>query len=94
MHLAIVPDAWVTAPVRFGVQIPVLPVTTAQSGAGAQWAKRSYWYAPEPGVIVKSTFTLLKVSDMTTRGGTAAAALVPGDYVAMHIEAAGAKLAP
>ena len=33
VHLAIVPDAWVTAPVRFGVQIPVLPVTTAQSGA-------------------------------------------------------------
>ncbi|HWT85499.1 MAG TPA: carboxypeptidase regulatory-like domain-containing protein, partial [Myxococcales bacterium] len=33
VHLAIVPDAWVTAPVRFGVQIPVLPVTTAQTGA-------------------------------------------------------------
>src|SRR5438876_139290 len=53
-------------------------VEEEESGAGAQWAKRSYWYAPEPGVIVKSTFTLLKVSDMTTRGGTAAAALVPG----------------
>jgi len=33
VHLAIVPDAWVTAPVRLGVQIPVLPVTTAQTGA-------------------------------------------------------------
>jgi len=33
VHLAIVPDAWLTAPVRLRVQIPVLPVTTAQTGA-------------------------------------------------------------
>ena len=27
------PDSWTTAPVRFGVQVPVLPATTAQTGA-------------------------------------------------------------
>jgi carboxypeptidase family protein len=33
VHLAIFPDTWLTAPVRFGVQVPVLPVTTSQTGA-------------------------------------------------------------
>jgi hypothetical protein len=33
VHLAILPDAWITAPVRFGVQVPVLAVNSAQTGA-------------------------------------------------------------
>jgi hypothetical protein len=69
-------------------------VEEEETGTGAQWAKRLYWYAPEPELIVKSTFTLLKTSDTSVRAGTATAALVPGDYVAMRIEQAGAKAAP
>jgi len=69
-------------------------VEEEETGSGVQWAKRLYWYAPDPGLIVKSTFTLLKIADMATRGGTATAALVPGDYVATRIEQVGAKAAP
>jgi hypothetical protein len=69
-------------------------VEEEETGTGAQWAKRLYWYAPDPELIVKSTFTLLKTSDTSVRAGTATATLVPGDYVATRIEGAGAKAAP
>lgn len=69
-------------------------VEEEESGTGAQWSKRLYWYAPARRLIVKSTFTLLKTADMTSRTGTVTAALVPGDYVATRIEGAGAHAAP
>lgn len=69
-------------------------VEEEETGTGAQWAKRSYWYAPEPGLIVKSTFTLLKTSDTASHVGTAGAILVPGDYAAKRIEGAGATATP
>lgn len=69
-------------------------VEEEETGTGAQWAKRSYWYAPEPGLIVKSTFTLIKTSDTASHVGTAAAILVPGDYIATRIEGAGATATP
>ncbi|HKX07235.1 MAG TPA: hypothetical protein VJN67_03545 [Stellaceae bacterium] len=69
-------------------------VEEEETGTGAQWAKRSYWYAPEPGLIVKSTFTLLKTSDTASHVGTAGAILVPGDYVATRIEGVGATATP
>ena len=69
-------------------------VEEEETGAGAQWAKRLFWYAPEPGVIVKSTFTLLKMADTAIRGGSATASLVPGDYFAVRIEGQGVKPQP
>jgi hypothetical protein len=32
LNLAIVPEAWTSAPLRFGLQVPMLPVTGAQTG--------------------------------------------------------------
>ena len=69
-------------------------VEEEETGTGAQWAKRLYWYAPEPGLIVKSTFTLFRTADTAVRTGVAAATLVPGDYVAMRVEGAGTKAVP
>jgi hypothetical protein len=69
-------------------------VEEEESGTGAQWAKRLYWYAPAAGVVVKSTFTLVKIADMTSRSGSVTAALVPGDYVATRIEGAPANATP
>ena len=69
-------------------------VEEEESGTGAQWAKRLYWYAPEPGLVVKSTFTLLKPADSATRTGSAMATLVAGDYVATRVDGVGAKAAP
>jgi hypothetical protein len=69
-------------------------VEEEETGTGAQRAKRLYWYAPEPGLTVKSTFTLLKSADTAVRAGTASATLVSGDYVATRIEGTDAKAAP
>jgi hypothetical protein len=33
VYLAMLPDTWTTAPVRFGAQVPILPATTARTGA-------------------------------------------------------------
>jgi hypothetical protein len=66
-------------------------VQDEETGAGAQWAKRLYWYAPEPGLIVKSTFTLLR-TPMPQHAGESS--LVPGDYLAVRIEGPGAKPVP
>jgi len=66
-------------------------VEQEETGLGAEWAKRLFWYAPETGLIVKSTFTLLKTADTAIRGGTAAASLLPGDYQAVRIEGAVGK---
>jgi clan AA aspartic protease (TIGR02281 family) len=61
------------------------------SGRDAQMAKRLYWYAPELGLIVKSTFLLVRTAAMGVRGGFATASLVPGDYQAVRIEVPGSK---
>lgn len=47
---------------------PSTPVVVEQeeTGAGVQWAKRLYWYVPETGLIVKSTFTVLRSADRLT----------------------------
>jgi len=66
-------------------------VEQEETGLGAQWAKRLFWYAPETGLIVKSTFTLLKTADTAIRGGLASASLLPGDYQAVRIEGAAGK---
>jgi clan AA aspartic protease (TIGR02281 family) len=69
-------------------------VEQEETGSGTQWSKRLFWYAPEIGLIVKSTFTLLRMADTGIRGGSAAASLVPGDYQAVRIEGPGSKPAP
>jgi predicted aspartyl protease len=69
-------------------------VEQEETGSGTQWAKRLYWYAPESGLIVKSTFTLQRMADTGIRGGSATASLVPGDYQAVRIERPGGKTAP
>jgi hypothetical protein len=68
-------------------------VEEEETGVGGQSAKRVYWYAPEPGLIVKSTYSLLNAGNLATHGGGATASLTPGDYVATRIEGAGAKAA-
>ena len=66
-------------------------VEQEETGSGTQWARRLFWYAPEIGVIVKSTFTVLRIADTAIRGGSANASLVPGDYQAVRVEAPGGK---
>jgi len=67
-------------------------VEQEETGSGSQWAKRLFWYAPNSGLIVKSTFTVLKTSDIAIRGGSATATLLPGDYQAVRVEGLGGKL--
>ncbi|HEV3176139.1 MAG TPA: retroviral-like aspartic protease family protein [Stellaceae bacterium] len=69
----------------------VFVIEQEETGTGSQWAKRLFWYAPETGLIVKSTFSLLKTADTAIRGGNAAASLVPGDYQAVRIEGSSGK---
>jgi len=64
-------------------------VEQEETGSGSQWAKRLFWYAPDLGLIVKSTYTLLKTADTAIRGGSATASLVPGDYQAVRVEGLG-----
>jgi clan AA aspartic protease (TIGR02281 family) len=61
-------------------------VQQEESGSGAQTAKRLFWYAPELGLIVKSTFILLRAADRAARADFASATLLPGDYQAVRIE--------
>ena len=68
-----------------------LVVEQEESGVGNQGAKRLFWYAPELGLIVKSTFDLLKAADRNAFAGTSSASLVPGDYQAVRIEGAAGK---
>jgi predicted aspartyl protease len=65
-------------------------VEQEETGSGSQWAKRLFWYAPDSGLIVKSTFTVLRAADRVT-GSSGAATLVPGDYQAVRVEAPGGK---
>lgn len=65
-----------------------------ETGAGVQWAKRLYWYVPETGLIVKSTFTVLQIADRLTGAGISTASLVPGDYQAVLIEGLSSKQRP
>ena len=62
-------------------------VEQRETGSGSPWAKRTFWYAPDPRLIVKSTFTLER-----TGGGTST--LVPGDYQAVRIEVPGGTSQP
>jgi hypothetical protein len=66
-------------------------VEQEETGSGSQWAKRLFWYAPNSGLIVKSTFTVLKTADTAIRGGSATATLLPGDYQAVRVEGLGGK---
>jgi len=66
-------------------------VEQEETGSGSQWAKRLFWYAPSSGLIVKSTYTVLKTADTAIRGGSATATLLPGDYQAVRVEGLGGK---
>ena len=68
-------------------------VEQEETGSGTQRAKRLYWYAPETGLIVKSTFTVLGLAKTGAQGGAGSATLVPGDYLAVRVEAPGDKTA-
>jgi predicted aspartyl protease len=62
-------------------------VGQVETGDG-QRAKRLLWYAPEPRVIVKSTFTLEAAGgNAAIRSGVtpASASLVPGDYEVVRV---------
>ena len=68
-------------------------VEQEETGTGVQWAKRLYWYVPETGLIVKSTFVLLRQARLTG-AGMATSSLVPGDYLAVRIQDPGARPGP
>ena len=68
-------------------------VEQEETGSGNQRAKRLYWYAPETGLIVKSTFTVLGLAKTGAQGGAGSATLVAGDYLAVRVEAPGDKTA-
>jgi clan AA aspartic protease (TIGR02281 family) len=72
----------------------VFVIEQEETGTGSQWAKRFFWYAPDTGLIVKSTFTLLKTADSAIRGGSATASLIPGDYQAVRIEGSSGGKSP
>lgn len=60
-------------------------VEQEETGEGGQQARRLFWYAVDSGLIVKSTFAVLR-TDTTMRGGTSTASLVPGDYQAVRVD--------
>lgn len=60
------------------------------SGPNGYDAKRTYWYAPDLGVIVKSAFTSIREPRFAL---SMPARLLPGDYAAVRIEVAGQVIA-
>jgi len=66
-------------------------VEQEESGAGSQRAKRLFWYAPELGLIVKSTFNLLRSADRNAFAGTSPTGLMPGDYQAVRVDTPAGK---
>ncbi len=62
-------------------------VEQEETGSGTQWAKRLYWFSPETGLIVKSTFTVPQDGRYSDpRRGGERRALVPGDYQAVRVD--------
>ncbi len=83
-HFAVLRTETVATPAG---SFDTVAVEQEESGVGAQTAKRLFWYAPELGLIVKSTFTLVRATDAASRAtGYATATLIPGDYQAVRIE--------
>jgi hypothetical protein len=71
-----------------GVFYAVLVEQTEATNGGnnAQEAKRIYWWAPELGLVVKSTYTSVREPRYAQSVPTT---IVPGDYVAVRINVPG-----
>jgi len=66
-------------------------VEQQESGFATPTAKRLFWYAPELGLIVKSTYSFVGPTATGRAADQATGSLTPGDYQAVRIEVRASK---
>jgi len=66
-------------------------VEQQESGLATPTARRLFWYAPELGLIVKSTYSFVGPTATGRAADQATGSLTPGDYQAVRIEVRASK---